>query len=367
MHIITSLGYGGAEKVCIDLCNALSEHNEHQVYLISLFDHTPAQRPLSSLSETVIFKSVGKKTGLDLSVIFKLDKLLREIQPDVVHTHLTGLFFSIRFILRNNNRKRIPFIHTLHNPAERDVHPVFNLFHKYLFRKKLAKPVALSEEIRQTVIAYFKVDTVAVINNGIPFPQLSSKYGTVVQEIESYKLNAQTKVFINLARIHPQKNQEMLIKVFNKLNDNNVILLILGTCAVKDKILLDQLQARAKPHIHILGKKDNPIDYLAQADAFCLSSHYEGLPISLLEALSLRKIPICTPVGGIPSVISDGSNGLLSASNSEEDYYNKILHFLNMSPASVTEMQELGYKSFKANFTMAACADAYIKLYKNLL
>lgn len=66
---------------------------------------------------------------------------------------------------------------------------------------------------------------------------------------------------------------------------------------------------------------------MAYCDAMCLPSIWEGLPVTLLEALSVGCVPICSNVGGIPDVVESGINGFLSSSSSEEDYYEAMLEY----------------------------------------
>ncbi len=54
-----------------------------------------------------------------------------------------------------------------------------------------------------------------------------------------------------------------------------------------------------------------PLEYLKMGDAYALCSSYEGMPISLIEAIGVGCIPVCTPVGGIVDVVHNGENGFL--------------------------------------------------------
>jgi glycosyltransferase involved in cell wall biosynthesis len=363
-YIITTLGYGGAEKMCMDLCNEVATFPDCEVYLISLFDHTATQRSLSELNKKVKFITAGKKPGIDLSTFSKLDKILSELKPDVVHTMLTGLFYGTRYIWKNRNNPDVRFVHTVHNVAKEDVHYALNYVHRLLLNKVKIVTVALTQEIKDTIREYYKIEHAYVIYNGVPAPVLSEKLEEVGREIAQYKKDEHTKVFINLARIHPQKNQQMLIRVFNRLEGKNVVALILGDCTDQNKPLLEKLTAAVSKNVHILGKKSNPLDYLYHSDVFCMTSVFEGLPIALLEALSLSKISICTPVGGIPSVVKNGINGILTPEVEEEAYYQAVLGYLQMKEEAITDMQQNAEQTFEKWFTISSCAKEYMQLYK---
>ncbi|MCF6402236.1 glycosyltransferase family 4 protein [Chitinophaga filiformis] len=347
----------------MDLCNEVATYPDCEVYLISLFDHTPGQRGLSELNKKIKFITAGKKPGIDLSTFSRLDKILSDLKPDVVHTMLTGLFYGAKYIWKNRNNHNIRFVHTVHNVAKEDVHYALNYVHRLLLQKVNILTVALTQEIKETIREYYKVNDAHVIFNGVPVPVLSDKLKEAGSQISQFKKDEHTRVFINLGRIHPQKNQQMLIQVFKRLEDKNVVALILGDCTEQNKPLLEKLTAAAGKNVHILGKKNNPLDYLYHSDVFSMTSIFEGLPISLLEALSLGKVSICTRVGGIPSVVENGVNGILTSEVDEEVYYQAVLEYLQMNEHAIKAMQQKAKETFEQKFTMSSCAKAYMQLY----
>ena len=119
------------------------------------------------------------------------------------------------------------------------------------------------------------------------------------------------------------------------------------------------MQQVACSKIHFLGKKNNVNDYLYCADAFCLTSVYEGLPISLLEALSCGVTPICTSVGGIPDVVIDNVSGYLSINRTISGYMEAVKRFLTY-PLPRKELIRYYHK----HYSMAVCAKKYVNLYE---
>lgn len=76
---------------------------------------------------------------------------------------------------------------------------------------------------------------------------------------------------------------------------------------------------------------DKKIELLNKSDAYILPSYKEGLPISILEAMSYGMPIISTPVGGIPEIVSNGENGYLVEPGNKEDIYKAIISLLNDS------------------------------------
>ena len=117
-------------------------------------------------------------------------------------------------------------------------------------------------------------------------------------------------------------------------------------------------------HVKILGTKQNVGDYLACADFFVLSSTWEGLPLSLLEAMSMGCVPISTPAGGVVDVIKDGENGLLCPTFESVDFYNTIAKVFDKDFA-INKKQII--KDYEENYTMEVCVNKYYNVYKDLL
>ena len=105
-------------------------------------------------------------------------------------------------------------------------------------------------------------------------------YDTAKEEIINLKKSPFTKVFVNVARVSKQKNQELLIKVFDKLLNESKDVILLAIGRQTDLSYLKKIQDKIPKNVYLLGSKSNATDYMLLADAFCLSSLWEGMPIS---------------------------------------------------------------------------------------
>lgn len=161
-----------------------------------------------------------------------------------------------------------------------------------------------------------------------------------------------------------KKNQDLLIDAFNEIisQKHNVILLIIGSGFDSEKG--NELKRRAHNGIYFLGEKHNVQDYLLCSDAFCLSSIYEGLPITLIEALACGCIPLSTPVSGVVDLVVNNENGFISANFTLDSYVEMLLRYLkNHESINNQRLLEL----FRAKLSMRACAESYYDFYKYCL
>ncbi len=357
VQLIYSLTGGGAERFTVDLANELAKTCDVYLLLIVRKDIPGASFYLNEVSDKVHLINLGLNKGLTWKAFFKVYNAIKKIKPDIINAHLNTLIYLFPLVYLC---PRIKYFHTLHNPAEictgikgQDI------FNRFFYRKHI-KPITISDLSNKSYITYYKNNNSIQIDNGRSKPQTTNMLNSVKDEIESYKLHKDDIIFIHVARCHPQKNQMMLMNVFNRLLNENKHLILLMCGGGFETQLGQEIKRTASKGIYFLGAKQNIADYLSTSNCFVLSSKWEGLPISLLEAMSYGVTPILTPVGGIPSVIKNGENGILSDDVSEESLYNAIISYLDktiiIDKNKVTE-------TFEKEFSMKLCAQRYLEVY----
>lgn len=356
IQLIYSLCSGGAERFVVSLSNQLAEMGHDVTICMLLSDkNTSYIFNCQFMNSHVKFHSMGFMPGFSLKKVTDVEKYILSQQPDVVHCHLNVIPYVFRLALTHSD---IRFIHTLHNVAENASGKKWQKYvNRFFYKNGYITPVTISEKCRQSYMQYYGLPSPVSIDNGCEIPRKSIKFDAVTAEVESYKNNKNTPVFIHVARFHEQKNQKLLIEVFNELdrNEQDFVLLVIGDGF--DHGLGAELKGQACGKIHFLGLKNNVADYLYCSDAFCLTSIYEGLPISLLEAMACGVVPICTNVGGVPDVISDGESGYLSGVGLDE-YIETIGRYQdNMIP------KEIIISEFDKCYSMEYCAQGYLSLY----
>ena len=357
-QFIPALNSGGAERFVVDLSNSLATN--HKVYLFTLLDVNKHGFYKSDVCENVELISLNKKLGVNLLLPFKIFLKLCKIKPDVVHTHLSPIFYL--FLCFFTLKKPIYF-HTIHNDANKEAKSKFGYFIKlFLFKSKLVIPITISDESSRGFLSFYGLDS-HQINNGRDV-DLNKKYlnNTMLQD---FKKTPNTKILLNVGRIEYQKNHIMLAKAFNILVNKgyDIVLLIIGK--KRDKEITDKIRLINKD-IHLVGQVSNPLDYIANANVFCLSSLYEGMPISLIECFSVGVIPICTPVGGIKDMIVDGKNGFLSKDITLESYVVALEKYLSLNEDELNKMRTYSKKEFK-NYSMETCLSKHEDAYRKKL
>ncbi len=359
VEIIPQLSSGGAERFTVDLCNELAP--KHDVTLIVLHSIDKNGFYAAELSKDVKLISMNKRKGADLSLPFRLRKAIEKIAPDVVHTHLRGITYGFLAAL---TLRKIKFFHTIHSAAAKEAGGGVSAWvRKFSFSRSLIKAVTISPESHRSFNEFYNNASATMIVNGRNIPPKIEISEAVAEEFKGYRKGDDCRVLVNLASINVVKRQPMLAKIAARLESEgyNFTLLLIGKKL--DQALVSEIESHNCKSLHILGERTNPLEYLALCDAFCLGSSYEGMPISLIEAMGVGAIAVCTPVGGIVDVIENGKNGFISRDISEESYYNTLKEFLDLPASKMEQLREESRKSYEP-YSMTECATRYEELFK---
>lgn len=357
-QIIPHLGSGGAERFVVDLSNELSKMG-HDVILCTLYIlEGPYGFYRTDISPAVRTISLNKKPGLSVKAVIKFIQLVHREKPDVIHSHINALQYSaISQIFQSKG------VHTIHNEAHLEATGFLELtLRRILFRLRLIQPITISKESDDSFFNFYHKHA-QLIYNGRAIGDVHASQ-QVKDEIKQYKKNISTRVIVQLARFQKQKNIPMMARVAKRLSDEgyNFTLLFIGN--TDNTAILNEVLAEKPDCAHVLGERHNPLEYLMEAGYFALSSSFEGMPISLIEALGVGAIPVCTPAGGIPNVITDGYNGILAKDISEEAFYKAMKTYLELSDHEVQSMRQHSLKSYEP-YSMAICAKKYEEVYMN--
>jgi glycosyltransferase involved in cell wall biosynthesis len=303
LYVITSLGLGGAEKLLLDYVKRLN--SEKYSFYICCFRDKPDDLigEISKYAEVTNFRISNKFNPI---VIRHLIKLINQVQPDIIHTHL----FQPRFyttIAHLFTRRGILIAHK-HNSVNIRKHNVF-IFLEMLSIIFNQKVIAISQSVKQSLIKYEFVPEkkIDVIHNGI---ECQNFYDNINK---SKILNEKKIILGTVCRLERQKGLKYLLLAMKiiLIKFPEVKLEIIG-----EGTLLNELQELSKKlgisnSVIFFGKFTDVKPFYNRMDAFVLPSLYEGFGIVILEAMASGVPVIASDVDGIKEVIQDEINGML--------------------------------------------------------
>lgn len=306
LQVMPEFGLAGAEIMCETLCYELKRSNQYNVYIVSLYDfHSPITQRIERKGIKIFY--IGKGNGVDLKVILKLYKLMKELRIDIVHTHRYVMQYAIPAAIMARVKTRV---HTVHNIAEKEVDS---------FRQKLAFifyhfchviPVSISPLIRDSVITRYSLKPwqSPIVYNGTDLRKCFVK--------QNYNAHNPFR-FIHIGRFSLQKNHGVIIEAAERLKAagyNFVINLIGG--AGNEKERMNEVTKKGLNDVIIFsGLQSDIFPFLRESDCFILPSLYEGMPVTLVEAMGCGIPIIASAVGGVPDMIENEESGILIEPN----------------------------------------------------
>lgn len=308
IQIMPEFGLAGAEIMCENLSYELMRQGD-DVMIISLYEyHSAITERLEKKGIKVFY--LDKKPGLDFSMIGKMIKIFKSEKPDVIHTHRYVMQYAIPAAIIVGVKHRV---HTVHNVAQKEntnvARKANNLFYKFAH----VIPVALSEEVQKTIVEEYHIDSknIPIILNGIDLSKCIVK--------TNYEVNDYFNI-LHIGRFSEQKNHVGLIEAFSIFvkEHPNTILSLIGDGEKKEEIQQLVREKGISDKVKFLGIKSNVYSYLNKADVFILPSIYEGVPMTLIEAMGTGLPIIATAVGGVPDMLRNDEEGLIVNCNVKE-------------------------------------------------
>jgi glycosyltransferase involved in cell wall biosynthesis len=310
VQIVPMLSPGGAERVAVHIARGLNRLR-YEPLVISFAGRVGCDLDHMLEDAGIEARYLGKHPGFDFRVYGRLDSVLKEYKPDVIHTHLHVLRYALPSMLL---MKRVAMVHTVHNLAEREIEPRARLIQRYALTHGV-KPVAVAEEVAASLASLYGIHRCRVISNCIP----TDLYANPLTPRKEWRAKEGFKdsdvLFVCVARFAPQKNHALLLKSFAQgpASDPRAHLVLVGEGDLRADLEEQSRKLNLAGKVHFLGLRSDIPDVLGAMDVFVLSSDYEGNPLSVLEAMASGLPVVSTGAGGVPNLFEAGKEGFLVA------------------------------------------------------
>lgn len=299
----------------------------------------------------------------DIKTINYICHILEDKQPDIIHCHSSkaGIVGRIAGAIKN-----VPAVFTAHgwaftsgvSPAKRIIYAAIE--HMMLGITK--RVICVSEFDRQLAKRWFlhNYNRIVTVHNGIVDKTFNSNIAR--EDFLPLKL-------VSVARFSHQKNNMELIRAveqINKLYSGSLQLNMVG-----DGPLLSEAQAYVTSHklendVHFLGSRTDVDDILNKNDIFCLISNYEGLPISIIEAMRAGMPIIASDVGGVNELVQDEVNGFLIPRGNISELVDKLKYILEHKKL-IKSMGEASRKIYEEEYTADRMNQKILSVYNEVI
>ena len=219
----------------------------------------------------------------------------------------------------------------------------------------------LSEVIKRELVAGSHIDAskIRVVRNGIPplgaAPSMTSGQSPIPARLAI------------IGQVERRKRQDLAVGAIKELKERGVCaqLTLVGTVDESYGDEIKQLAADLGVQDQVVfgGYTDDVYEAIKAIEVVVLPSDFEGIPTSIIEAMSVKKLAIATPAGATAELVEDGANGLLTPLNDAQKLAD-ILHGVFTSPADKwIPLREAGYKTWKEQYSLAVMMDGLLEEY----
>jgi glycosyltransferase involved in cell wall biosynthesis len=361
-HIVPMLSPGGAERVAVHIVRRL-DRQRYEPVVISFTRRLGCDLDRMLEEAGVEVRYLGKRPGFDYRMYFRLHPVLRDCQPDIVHTHLHVLRYALPFLLL---LKRVSLLHTVHNLAEREIEPRARWIQRYALNHGVV-PVAVAKEVALSLERLYGIQRCRVISNGIPTDSYACPQTPRREWRTKERFGTDDILFVCVARFAPQKNHSLLLKAFAQgpASDPKAHLVLVG-----EGVLREQLEEQAKSlglagQVHFLGLRTDIPDVLGAMDVFVLSSDWEGNPLSVMEAMASGLPIVSTAAGGVADLVESGKQGLIVPLGDVQGFSGAMISLLRNQEAR----QRLGLaaaRRARQSYDVSTMVRAYEELYDSV-
>jgi glycosyltransferase involved in cell wall biosynthesis len=363
LHIIKSLGRGGAEML---LPTTLRLHDQdkyefHYIYFLPWKDQMVKE----------IEEAGGKVTCIEannnIELLMRYRKVIdycRQHDISLIHCHLPWSAFLGRIVYKKTG---LPMIYTEHNIQEK-MHVVTKMLNKFSFN---AQTMAIgvskdaTESIERNIAPKIPVNTVLNGVNSNHFKRDTEK-GNKIREQFNIPLNA--VVLGNIAVFREQKNLPNWVRAFAKIIEEhqNVYGILVGAGPTEEEVRKLITENGLSNRIIMPGLQTDTIPYFSAIDIYMLSSDFEGLPIALLEAMSMNCAIVSTKAGGVVEAVRDRKDGLLTETGNWQGLA-IVAGSLIEDPEKLEKYQHASRKRVKEAFSLKLMVDQLEDIYKKTL
>jgi glycosyltransferase involved in cell wall biosynthesis len=303
------------------------------------------------------------KNELDIGSYAKFYGILKQIKPDIIHSHDShslSLATAAKFMLKN-----VKVIHT----RRLDISVNKTFFSRLKYKStSIDMFVAISEAVkRQLINDGIDDDKVQVIYSSVYFPDLSSLKLQKAKNMTIFQYRLQNKkVVCHIGSFTEQKDHITLLKAFEELYNKrkDVVLFVVGTGKLFETVVEFAKKLKSFDNIIFTGFKEDIYPFLLISDLFVVTSIFEGLCSTIIDAMYCGVPVVATNVGGVPELVENNVNGFLC----EVRNYHDISEKMDVILSSDTIKQRFSSSAHKKslNFSVGRMANQYIELYQKL-
>lgn len=362
LHIIEQLGIGGAERQLLGMLQRFD--HDRFAHSVCYYSRLPDSMDdmFRACGVPVLF--VDKHGMSPWSFFRELRRVIKRISPDIVHTWMYSANFWGRWAavtcgvkrIIASERSEVRSSHIIERWSER----LLRQRTQWLANSRLG---ALSMERYLGIAA----DSVRIVPNAVELP-MCDRTAARHEIREELGLSDAMMLVVMVARIRPEKNYPMFVRVASRVCQRRADVVFVGIGAVDQLVELKPLieSLDMTDRVRFTGERHDVHRWLAAGDVFCFTTNYEGFPNAILEAM-LAGLPIVTTAfASVGEILPGPEYGVTVPLNDDERMAAEIVHLLD-DPGLRSQLGQAAQAFVRDRFTWAKLVETMEQLYSDLL
>lgn len=369
-HVIHRLDVGGMENGLVNLINRMPA-DVYRHAIICMTDYTDFSQRIRR--DDVALYSLHKREGKDIGVHLRLRRLLRELQPDIVHTRNLATLEAQLTAMLSGVRARVHGEHGW-NVGDLDGSSGKNRRLRRLVRPLVGQYIALSQQqigyLNQAVgVTPARLNHVC---NGVDTDRFRPRRAGEFQPLPQGFASADSLVVGTVMRMQAVKAPLDLLAAFGRLRQRlpeqfaRLRLVMVGDGPLLETVAQQVRDAGLAEQVWLPGARDDIPALMRAMDLFVLPSLAEGICNTVLEAMASGLPVIATHVGGNPDLVTPGQTGSLVPAGEVEVLADTLAAYLNDSARRAYEGRTARAHA-EEKFSLAAMVQGYMDVYAKVL
>jgi glycosyltransferase involved in cell wall biosynthesis len=358
LHVIARLNVGGTARYITQLANELPKHGIETFVATGYVQGAEVEDEFAQSIDLIRIKSMGRSIRpiKDHFARMQLEKIIREVKPDIIHTHT----FKAGYVIRMK-KQPVPVIHTFHGHLLDD--PEFSGFKsrvivevERMLAKKSARLVTVGRRVADELLEQHIGKKEQYLN--IPPGVVALNVTPKAEALKNLNLLDDGKPIIGwIARVTGVKNPMLALEVADAIPDTHFLLAGGGD-------LLEKVKASAPSNVSVVGWAKAE-DVFGASEIILSTSENEGMPVALIEAQLAGKPVVATDVGSVAEVVLNHETGIVTNKNAGSIAL--ALETLLLDKQKRAEMGTLAISRANALFSVDRMINAHIALYKSIV
>jgi len=363
LHLIETVGIGGAERVVLDLVRKMDRRYWRSIVVVPCGGWL-----LDRLGEEGIEAVVLRERGsFDVAFLWRIIRLARATHTDLIHSHLFGSAVRAGLAARVLG---IPALGTIHGQVDVGARERYRALKLAIVRHGLRGVVFVSEPLRQACLATMRLNraSTSVVNNGVDVDVFAP--GVNIALRESWNASPRDFVVGCVGRLQPVKAIATFLEAAAILKAASPGYRFVVVGDGDDRHTRDLMDLRDRlgliGDVVFAGFRPDVNEVMRAFDVYALTSRSEGFSLSTIEAMASGVPVVATRCGGPEEILEDRETGLLVENGSAPAVAHAIQR-LRSDPEERRRLADAARHVVMKRYTVEAQVRAYEQLYEQLL